>query len=453
MNRQPELSYTIGILARLFPPMSPGEFAVLLESIRRDGLLEPILLWNNEIADGVHRLRACLEAGVEPRFEHLPDDFEAALQIVLQKNLVRRHLDESKRAIAAHRISELSKRVQDEGDVCANLRTITLKDAATMMSVSRRLATHAARVMGDASPAVPALQQAADQGVVRVSDASRIIKLPPDIQNQALALVTNRKRKSVTAAAQQIRQDEALKEEREARETNLALPLDDAVMLHAATVVGLHPEVKQETVDAIITHPPDTEEGLSMLRDLAHFADRALKPAGVMVVVGHAVLLPVMVERLRHDRLIWAMELDLLEPGLRVSSGPPHRVALHRRPVLVYGKTEFRMNGGTDLIEVAVPDDLPAGPDRDEVAMGLVVARFCGPGQVICDPAMLDQAGTALAARQLGSSFIGASDSRSSVDRIHARLVQAEEEGWVLPIGREALLQRAPEDGGRPAPV
>ena len=426
MNHQPELPYPIGILAQLFPPMSREEFAVLLESIRQDGLLDPILLWNEQIADGVHRLRACLEAGVEPRFERLPGDFENVFRIVVQKNIARRHLDESRRAIAAYRIHKLSTQVQDEEGPCANLRTITLKEAAAMMSVSRRLATHAARVMAEDSRAVPALRQAADQGVVRISDASRIIDLPQDMQEQALALVTGKKVKNVTAAARQLRREDILREEAAARDANLARPLADTVTLHAANVVGLHTRVERESIDAIITHPPNTGEALSMLRDLAHFADHALKPTGVMVVVGHAVLLPKMVERLQHEHLIWIVELDLLQPGLPASSGPPHRVALHRRPVLVYGKAGFRMNGGSDLIEVPPPDALPPGLDRNEAAMGLVVSRFCGPGQVICDPNMLDRAGTALAARQLGCTFIGASERQSSIDRIQGRLAQAE---------------------------
>ena len=425
-DHQLELPYPISILAQLFPPMSPEEFGVLLESIHQDGLLEPILLWNEQIADGVHRLRACLEAGVEPRFERLPDDFEAAFRIVVQKNVARRHLDESRRAIAAYRIHKLSTQVQDEEGPGANLRTITLKAAAAMMSVSRRLATHAARVMADDSRAVPALRQAADQGVVRISDASRIIDLPQDMQEQALALVTGKKAKNVTAAARQLRREAILREETAARDANLARPLADTVILHAATVVGLHARVERESIDAIITHLPDTEEALSMLRDLAHFADHALKLTGVMVVVGHAVLLPSMLERLRHERLIWTMELDLLQPGLPASSGPPHGVALHRRPVLVFGKAGFRMNGGSDLIEVPPPNALPAGLDRHEAAMGLVVSRFCGPGEVICDPHMSDRSGTVLAARQLGSTFIGATERQSSIDRIQARLAQAE---------------------------
>ena len=283
-NHQLELPYSIGILAQLFPPMSREEFGVLLESIHQDGLLEPILLWNEQIADGVHRLRACLEAGVEPRFERLPDDFEAAFRIVVQKNVARRHLDESRRAIAAYRIHKLSTQVQDEEGPGANLRTITLKAAAAMMSVSRRLATHAARVMADDSRAVPALRQAADQGVVRISDASRIIDLPQDMQEQALALVTGKKLKTVTTAARQLRREAILREETAARDANLARPLADTVILHAATVVGLHTRVERESIDAIITHLPDTEEALSMLRDMAHFADHALKLTGVMVV-------------------------------------------------------------------------------------------------------------------------------------------------------------------------
>ena len=39
-------------------------------------------------------------------------------------------------------------------------------------------------------------------------------------------------------------------------------------------------------MDAIITHPPHGEDTLPMLADLAALAAHALKPTGVMVVVG-----------------------------------------------------------------------------------------------------------------------------------------------------------------------
>ena len=47
------------------------------------------------------------------------------------------------------------------------------------------------------------------------------------------------------------------------------------------------------------------------------------------------------------------------------------------------------------------------------MAMELILERFCRPGQVVCDPAMLNRAGAALAARKLGCRFVGAAAVQS----------------------------------------
>ena len=60
--------------------------------------------------------------------------------------------------------------------------------------------------------------------------------------------------------------------------------------------------------------------------------------------------------------------------------------------------------------------------------MAMVLERFCRPGQTVCDPVMLDRAGTALAARRLGCTFVGVSEMQSSIDRIRVRMARAENE-------------------------
>ena len=60
-------TYTIHPVPQLFPGMTDKEFAELKASISRDGQLQAIVTDGNEILDGRHRFRACLELGIEPR--------------------------------------------------------------------------------------------------------------------------------------------------------------------------------------------------------------------------------------------------------------------------------------------------------------------------------------------------------------------------------------------------
>jgi hypothetical protein len=76
---------------RLFPRMTPEEFAGLVDSIRSNGLIQPIARLDGLILDGRERLRACLYAGVEPSFEDLPE-CDSPVSYIMSKNGYRQHL-------------------------------------------------------------------------------------------------------------------------------------------------------------------------------------------------------------------------------------------------------------------------------------------------------------------------------------------------------------------------
>ena len=279
---------------------------------------------------------------------------------------------------------------------------------------------------------------------VKASDAAKVVDLPPAVQNRAMELVDSGETKTVKSAVERVEKEMARTEQAAALEDILARPLDDTIVLHTAAVVDLHGRVTTGSVDAVITHPPHTEEALPLLTDLAAFAAHALKPGGVMAVVGNGVILPRMLERLTHQDLTWVAEFDLVFRGNPVGSGRPHHMRLHRRPVLVYGKAQFTPNGMDDLLAVPSPEVLPQELTQYEAAMDLLVERFCNPGQTVCDPVMLDRAGVALAARRLGCLFVGASKIQSCIDGIRLRLALAEKEREDL-LADNSREERSPD--------
>ena len=428
------LKYPFSDLVYLFPCMSPQEFDALVTSIRERGLLEAIVVWRDEIIDGRHRTLACLKAGVKPVYRSLPDDADP-LEFVLAKNGARRDMSISQKAVSACKLSMWSTRGRprkEDGTGEHPSRRYTQGEAAKRFGVSRRLVGYAARILAPDSTAHPSVRRSVELGRITVNDAGRVLGEPPEVQRDALARVLRGAPNTIAGAVRQVKQEIARKEDVQALEAALARPIGMTATLHHSTVAGLHTLVEAGSVDAIVTHPPGGSEALSLLPDMASFAAHALRPGGVMAVMGHAQLLPQMIERLGQQGLRWIMEFDVQFNQAEGRSGRPHFVSLHRRPLLVYAKPGFSLDGGADVIAVPSPGELDEGRSRwhpMDVAMAMIVGRFSRPGQVVCDPCLLGRCGTALGARGNGCAFIGADGDRGCVDRTLRLLSEVEGAG------------------------
>jgi ParB-like chromosome segregation protein Spo0J len=82
--------------ALLFPKLPDDELRDLADDIKKNGLLQPIIVLDGNILDGRNRLKACKLAGVEPRFQPFTNEIDP-LDFVLSCNLLRRHLTPAQR--------------------------------------------------------------------------------------------------------------------------------------------------------------------------------------------------------------------------------------------------------------------------------------------------------------------------------------------------------------------
>lgn len=431
----PPAEYPLSEYAMLFPEMEPEDYRQLAASISAQGLLEPIAVWRGAIIDGRHRLRACQEAGVAPGYVHLAPNVDP-LEFTLGKNLARRHLDATQRALIAYNLSRESRPGGDRRS--ADYRNssehpakmpngLTQQQAAEMLAVSPRLVRDVGRVMSAAGPAAAALQQAVRERRVKASDAARVVNQPAEVQEQALKRVTDGMARSLAVAVRHLSRERDKAAEAAALAASYEKYQDGTVTLHHAAPSDLHQLVDAASVDVIITHPPHGPESLPLLSELAAFAAHALGPGGVLVVISGVERLPDTLEALRHPELRWVAELDYRDNASSYRSGPPHRIQLRRKPLLVYGKPRFRMPPGDDVIELPLPGD--GAPElrawqRSNAGLELLVRRIAQPGQVLCNPLMLGHASIAPAARKLGCPFIGADREATSIARVRRYLAQ-----------------------------
>lgn len=82
--------------ADIFPLLDGRAFSTLVEDIRFNGLNIPITLFDGMVLDGRSRLLACIQAGVEPRFETFDGD---PWELSWSANVERRHLEPGARVV------------------------------------------------------------------------------------------------------------------------------------------------------------------------------------------------------------------------------------------------------------------------------------------------------------------------------------------------------------------
>jgi ParB-like chromosome segregation protein Spo0J len=158
------------------PMMSDAELNDLTANIKAHGLLEPIArMPNGDILDGRCRLFACERAEIEPRFDtYKGNDPEG---FVLAKNIHRRHLSTSQKAVAAAKLSKLShgsnQYQKKEDDVDDIIHSHTQERLAQIAGISRVTVGFAKRVLEKGTPNIIKM---VDDGELNVKHAAEVVE-------------------------------------------------------------------------------------------------------------------------------------------------------------------------------------------------------------------------------------------------------------------------------------
>ena len=265
-HREPEVHE----LAELFPAMTPEEYEAFKADVEANGLRDPITTSEGKVVDGVHRLRACRELGVEPRFVEW-DGVGSLLSFVVARNMHRRHLTEAQRAMLAARIANLGRGRPANN---ARERAVSQAEAARMAKVGRTAVQEARKVQ---RRGVFELARAVERGEVPLAAAARVAELDATEQAEVVA----RGPAAVKERASHSRRDVRV----EAREADGAAYADvEAVACDARPLPGERDGgVEQDVgVPAVLLDPRADREWLerlplrAALRDPAAFDREAL---------------------------------------------------------------------------------------------------------------------------------------------------------------------------------
>lgn len=179
-------------LADLFPMIAGAERAELVDDIRANGLRERIVMLDGKILDGRNRYTAAIDAGIiardaDPESEaslyvthfrrFLPQQDGDPLAWVLSKNLHRRHLSESQRAMVARRLAGLRQGARtDLPSIDGKLEGgPSQSEAADLLHTSVPSMERAGVVIDRGAPE---LVERVEKGEVSVSAAAEVAKLP-----------------------------------------------------------------------------------------------------------------------------------------------------------------------------------------------------------------------------------------------------------------------------------
>jgi N6-adenosine-specific RNA methylase IME4/ParB-like chromosome segregation protein Spo0J len=206
-------------LADIFPLLEGAEFDELIADVKANRLLEPIVVYDDQILDGRTRYRACLAAGVEPTLR--PFDGDDPVAYVISMNVTRRHLDESQRAMVAARVATLKQGARTD---LSPIGEMSQAKAAELLNVGKRSVERAVEVRDHGTPE---LQQAVERGAVSVSAAADVATLPADEQREVVARGEREileKAKAIRAKKGEARRAEHMARLVEASRPSVALP-------------------------------------------------------------------------------------------------------------------------------------------------------------------------------------------------------------------------------------
>ncbi len=166
--------------ADIFPSIEGAAFQELLEDIRRNGVLEPIVFPQR----GHPRRPQPTSRGPASRGRlspHVEFEGDNPLAFVLSKNLTRRHLNESQRAMVAARLADMG---EGRPSKTSPIGEVSQGKAAELLNVGKRSVERAREVQEHGAPE---LKEAVERGEVSVSAAADIATLAEPEQREVVA--------------------------------------------------------------------------------------------------------------------------------------------------------------------------------------------------------------------------------------------------------------------------
>lgn len=404
--------------ANIFPMMGEAEYAALVEDMRQNGYDagSPITLYDKKILDGRNRYRAARELGIVPVYSQFEGDDSAALAFAIRANLHRRHLDSSQRAAIATELevhfAEIARRKQLEAASRGGAATKDDYKKVTEIIPQPFYEKNIGEARAQAAEAIGGTNPH------YVSDAKRIKAEAPQVFEKIKAGEI-----TIPEAKREIRRAKTEEARAEIAEVGRAAQAQsERYSLLCADIRSGLPEVKNQSIDVIITDPPYPEKYIPLYDDLARLAARVLKPGGLCVVmIGQSYMPEIMALMKNHLRYHWVGAY--LTPGAQSAQIWPRKVNPFWKPLLIFCNGEYGGGWFGDVVKSAVNDNDKSLHEwgQSESGMAEVVEKWSSAGDKILDP-FCGAGTTGVCALRAGRLFVGADVSQEQIDIANGRM-------------------------------
>jgi hypothetical protein len=368
-------------VADIFPMMNAEEFEGLKSDIKRHGQLEPVWTYDGKIIDGRNRYLACQQLGIKPKIKKWkPVNGNELVDFVISLNLKRRHLNTSQKALVAVDALPFYEKVAKKRQKLSKGRG--KKGVAKMPQVFYgRSRDIAAQIFGVSGRYIGYGKQINEKDPI----------LAQEIRDG---------KKSITEALNQINKAERiskLKMKGKRYKTD-----KDIQIVCADFYKWCNENLKNNSIDLILTEPPCTKKDIPLWEKLAEESARVLKPSGFLVTYcGHRYLDRVTHILSKHLHYHWLYCMGLNGNGKNLP------IIEQWQPILVYFKPPFRQDRILkDFLKDSGNDKNFHNDQLIENGFSYFMEMLSSPGDVVLDP-MMGTGGVLKGAKRLNRKSIG----------------------------------------------
>jgi 16S rRNA G966 N2-methylase RsmD len=393
-----------------------GDLRPLIESIKRHGLLHPVVLSeDNQLICGRRRIAACMQLELK----------EIEVTYTSSKDLREAEADENnetiRKSFTVEEIAEIDEFFRGREETEAKDRQ-KRKPKSSFVSDA-----DADKNKGRSSAIIAAKVGVSDRTLEKI----RIIKEAStecDYTKDIWKKVSSGKVK-VDKGYNQVKRFQRIKEAEISVKTNLkSLSASEIFDLQFGDMQTLGENITDNSIDLIFTDPPYNEASLSLYGDLAKLADRVLKPGGSLITyVGHYAIFKINDLIQANSELVYHWLIIVKHSGSKSRIHARH-IWPYYKPLLWYYKPTIEgkltiYQDVADLVESKAVSKDSHEWEQSTIEAEHMIKPLTVEGNLVLDPFM-GSGTTGEAALKLNRRFIGIESDKVHYTRTKQRLTK-----------------------------